>query len=506
LQVGLKTQIIQLNQNDDTLSVRDKMNWSQTGRILLVWPLHGHVLNRQLDLNLVKRHAATMGAQLALVTHDSEVRFYAQQIGIPVFNNSRDAQDHHWRVSRYRNINIQGKSNPPDLDNLRKNIPQATHPWLEHPAIRFLCLGFSVLALFTLGIFILPSAKIMLSPQVETQSMKFDIYMNPSSTSINLSTGSLPTYSQEVIVEGRDTITATGSMIIPDEPSLGSLKFTNISNQIINIPSGTIVSTIGSNPARFITTSKDDVTVNPNKSINLSARAIKPGSSGNLSSNQLVAIEGELGLDMTVTNPHATYGGTDAAVPSSTEKDFQLLRNRLTIKLKQTALAEMETILDDEDTLISPTLTIVETLGESSIPAIGEPGDQLELSLRLRLQSQVVSGEALRSLVISILNYNIPTGYSPLMNTLDITSLSNPSLGKDGISRWSIRAARKLQADVPADFSVEMIKGVTVARAMERLSASLPLEEQAKIKIAPNWWPWLPFLTMRIELIKEDIQ
>lgn len=482
------------------------MNWSQTGRILLVWPAHGHVLNRQLDLNLVKHHAATMGAQLALVTHDSEVRFYARQIGIPVFNNPRDAQDHHWRVSRLRNVNSQGKSNYPRLDNLHKNISQSAHAWEEHPATRFLCLGFSVLALFAIVIFILPSAKIMLSPQVKTQSMRFDLFVDQSSTSVNLATGSLPTYSQELIVEGRDTITATGSMTIPDEPSLGSLKFTNISNQKINMSSGTIVSTIGSDPVRFITTSMDEVTVYPNKSINLTARAIKPGSSGNLPPNRLVAIEGELGLDMTVTNPSAMLGGTDATVPSPTAKDLQFLRDRLSSKLKRTALTEMESNLPDEATLISPTFTIIETLIETPIPSVGEPGEQLELSLRLRLHSQVVSGKALRSLVIPILDSNTPSGYSPLVNTLELTSLSNPSLGEDGKTRWSISATRKLQADIPANLAVDIIKGATVARAIERLSASLPLSEQAKIKLSPNWWPWLPFLTMRIELIKTEIR
>jgi hypothetical protein len=34
----MKTQIIQLESHDDIISIRDKMGWSQTSRILLVWP------------------------------------------------------------------------------------------------------------------------------------------------------------------------------------------------------------------------------------------------------------------------------------------------------------------------------------------------------------------------------------------------------------------------------------------------------------------------------------
>ncbi len=169
----MKTQIIQLNRNDDSLSVRDKMSWSQTDRILLLWPEHGSVLNRRLDLNLVKRHAASMGAQLALVTYDSEVRFYAKQLGIPVFNSPPQAQDSRWSVIQHNKVVLPRKSQISNLDRLRQITHPRTPVWLAHPTTRVLCFGISVLALFALGIFILPGAKIILSPQVETQTMRF---------------------------------------------------------------------------------------------------------------------------------------------------------------------------------------------------------------------------------------------------------------------------------------------------------------------------------------------
>ena len=502
----MKTQIIQLNQNDDNLSARDKISWSQTGRILLVWPEHAQVLNRQYDLNLVKRHAATMGAQLALVTHDSEVRFYAQQIGIPVFNSLRRAQDENWSDIQPRKIHLERNSKHSDLVRLR----QITHPqsptWLEHPAIKFLCFGLSVLALFALGIFLLPSAKIIVIPQVEMQTMRFDLYADPSSNSINFSTGSLPTYTQDVIVEGHDTITSTGSMIIPDETATGSLRFTNISAQKISVPAGTIVSTLGNNPVRFITSSLNDVTINPHQSVLVDARAIKPGSSGNIPSDHLVAIESNLGLNLTVTNPFATLGGTDASVPSPSTQDLRLLGDRLRGKLKQTALNQIQSILPDEDTLISPTLTIIDTLGENSVPSIGEPGAQLELSLRLRVQSLVVSGEVLHSLVMPIMDSYTPNGYVPLADTMDISRISYPTLGDDGNAHWTISATRKLQVDIPVKRVVDMVMGANVTQALERLSASLPLAEQAQIVLAPNWWPRLPFLAMRIDVAQSRIR
>lgn len=482
------------------------MSWSQTSRILLLWPEHGSVLNRRLDLHLVKRHAASLGAQLALVTYDSEVRFYAKQLGIPVFDSPPQAQDTQWSVIQHNKVVLPRKSQISNLDRLRQITHPRTPAWLVHPATRVLCFGISVLALFALGIFILPGAKIILSPQVETQTMRFDLIADPSTTSINYSTGSLPTYNHDVIVEGRATLTSTGSMVIPDEFATGSLRFTNISNQEINIPSGTIISTLGNNAVRFIIATTDDVIVNPHKSVLLDARAIKPGSSGNLTPNQLVAIEGELGLDIKVTNPLATHGGTDASVPSPSTKDLQRLRDRLSKQLKQTALTQIQSILPGEDTLILPSLKIIETLAETSIPSIGEPGNQLELSLRLRVQSQVVSGEVLHSFVMPIMDSNTPNGYLATSNTLKITQISSPTLGEDGNPHWTIKATRTLQTDIPAVRVVDIIKGVDVAQASDRLSASLPLSEHAQIKLAPSWWPRLPFLALRIEVIQPEIR
>lgn len=502
----MKTQIIQLNKNDDYISVRDKMSWSQTGRILLVWPSGGHILDRRLELNLIKRHASMLGAQLALVTREAEVLFIAQQIGIPVFDSPRRAQEAHWRTDKRKNFNLQKKNNPSNLANLRKLLQPQTHAWLEHPATRIVCFVISVFALFALGFFILPSATLLLNPQVETQSMTLVLTADPSLTAINLSTGSLPTYSQEVVVEGGDSLSATGSVLIPDQTAITELSFTNNSDRKLNIPAGTVVTTIGSDPIRFTTSSKDEVPVEPGKEVVLNARAIEPGTSGNLPPDTLVAIEGELGLDFTVTNPYATHDGTDVSIPTPSMQDLRFLRERLNDILNQAALTKLQSLLPIDDTLIAPSLKILETLEETSAPAVGEPGNQLSLSLRLRFQSQVVSGEVLHSLVTPILNANTNTGYSPIVSTMELTRLTIPTLGEDGKAHWNLRAQRKIQADLPATQAIDLVKGESVPRAIQLLHDSLPIVEQVQITLTPNWWPRLPFLPMRIQVIQSGSQ
>jgi hypothetical protein len=502
----VKTQIVKLDQNDDIVSIRDKMSWCQTGRILLVWPAHGRILNRQLDLILAKRYAASLGSELALVTHDDEVRFNAQQVGVPTFTDTRQAQENEWGMIWPKKIENLPRTHLPGLDNLRKSIQSQTPLWMEHPLSRLLCFGSSLIALLALAIFILPGAKVILSPREQAQSIKLDLVADPSATSINLSTGSLPTYDREVTIEGTDSITATGTMTIPEQPASGGLKFTNSSKVEITLPAGTIVTTLGSDRVRFVTTTLGDIVIKPKKSVLAEAQAISPGSFGNLPPNSLVAIESDLGLQLAVTNPEATNGGLDAIVPTPSEKDLQILREQLTTRLLQEALTELQSNLPADDTFIPSSVAIIDVVKETYNPAVGAPTEQVELSLRLKIKAQAVSGEVLRSLATPILDSSIPTGFSPVMNTLDITPLNSPAIGANNKAYWTVTASRKLLADIPLSQTIESIKGATAPEAVERLSESLPLAEQAQIKLIPSWWPRLPFLAMRIKLAQVDTQ
>src|SRR5512143_2929590 len=89
----MKTQIITLESHDDLISVRDRMSWAKTPRILLVWPKYEKVL---------QRHALSLGAQLGLVTRAHRVRQDAEALKIPVFESTGQAQRVAWPKPRRR--------------------------------------------------------------------------------------------------------------------------------------------------------------------------------------------------------------------------------------------------------------------------------------------------------------------------------------------------------------------------------------------------------------------
>jgi hypothetical protein len=100
----MKTQILHLEPHDDSVSAREKMSWTQAERILLVWPSRGRLLNRRLDLVLLERQSKKMGAQLAFVTRDPDVRFHARQLSIPVYRTPTKAKKATWPSSTMENI------------------------------------------------------------------------------------------------------------------------------------------------------------------------------------------------------------------------------------------------------------------------------------------------------------------------------------------------------------------------------------------------------------------
>ena len=500
----MKIQIIQLKAHDDFLSVREKLSWSQAEQLLLVWPAQGHVLNRLLDLKLIHRQATRLGCLLGLVTKDIKVRFYAHELGIPVFDDLSKAKHENWNGNPNHILTIQPPKKSAELDSMRSYAHPQASAWAVHPMTRLLSIFISMVALLAVGVVILPSAKITLTPQLETQSIQLDLLANPPLTFTKISSGILPSYRQEVIIEGRDIITATGWTRIPDEYAVGELRFTNNSTQTVTIPIGTIVATHGKIPVRFVTTSSSNAIVGANNTVVVPVRAVKPGVSGNLPVNSLSVIENNPGSTLTVTNPSATHGGTYATVPSPSTFDLQTLRHRLESTLEQDALTQMQSYLPQGDQLISSSMTLLETIDETQLPSITEPGDQLELFLRVKYQCQVISLSLLRNMVSNILDEKLPVGYSAVPDTLEITALKVTSQDEDGLFHYAITAKRTLNANISANQVIGNITGLTVAKAEEHLSATFPLASQADIQLTPSWWLRLPYTPMRIELVLTD--
>ena len=512
----MKTQIIQLEPHDDVISARDKMVWTQTNRILLVWPARGRILARRLDLLLLQRHCYALGAQLALVTRDGEVRANARSLGIPLFKNERKAQENYWRRPRHsykparKKINLlfeEERVSAVEFEDQRETTParlerpgQTLNP-LPLPA-RFGFFTLGVMALLSIAAVLFPSAHIELIPEVQTQTVAISVKGSDSVDRVNLS-GLVPIRELSVIVEGHETLTPTGTAQTPVDAARGEVRFTNLTDQTIDVPPGTIVMTPGAS-VRFATQREGRVAAGVGESLEVPVIALTPGSAGNLAADRLQLLQGELGASLTATNPQPTSGGRDSPSLAPTALDRSRLKNQIVPTLEQAALQEINAGLAPGDLLISPQPRLLNTIEEIYDPADSQPASVLNLTLVQEYQAMIISGEDLRDLASAVLEANLPDGYVQVPETLQLELLDSPVIGDDGTAELELRAQQQVQARLSPSHAVNLSLGLTPSAASERLYTNLPLELSPQISMNPEWWPRLPVLPFRILVSTEQ--
>jgi hypothetical protein len=501
----VKIQIIQIEPYDDTISVKDKMGWGQTGRVVLVWPTRGRLLDRRLDLVLILRHSQALSAQIALVTSDPEVRFQARSLEIPVYQSVRKAQKARWKRPRRSSFIIYQERQlwQDRLERVQEIIADPLHHKrgtrvLSQP-LRIGLFALAVSAVLSIAAVLIPSAEISIVPEIRQQEITLNVRANDSVDKINLS-GILPLRWASTIVEGRSSLQTTGNISIPTEYAFGEVVFQNLTDQPVVIPAGTVVSTTDSSH-RFTTLRETRVHAGSGKVVETPIQAISPGSTNNLSAGRINAIEGELGVFLTVNNTKPTRGGSMSPSPAPSTRDRSQLREQLISTLTQNAQQEIQDSLEPEDISLTDSLVLVGVLSETYSPVDLQPASELELILRLEFQAPYIFADDSQALASAILDANLPIGYTPISDTMDIDQLTTPRINDGSTTPWRIRLSRSIQSEPSANQAVSLALGRSPQKASQLLMESLSLTTTPQIKTFPSWWPVMPLIPIRIEVI-----
>jgi hypothetical protein len=316
--------------------------------------------------------------------------------------------------------------------------------------------------------------------------------------------GSLPARLTSVVVEHSKTIQATGSVTIPDARAQGLVRFRNLTTALADIPAGTVVSTQTIPPVRFATTMDAIVAAGLGKTVDVPIQAVEAGSTGNLPTETLIAIEGDLGASLAVTNPSPTTGGSDRTAAIQTAADRSLVREALLAKLMDECKTNLTQTLTSGDIYFPDTLTVSKVLSETYFPAEDQSGDTLSLTMRLQCQANYASLGDVNALAEMSLDANLPEGFAPASAGLAMLPVSLPNTDADGITRWNLQAQRLLRARLDPLAVLQLSLGRKPAEAVLRLNKSLPLAESPVIQVKPSWWPWLPVVPFRITVSTGD--
>ncbi len=492
----MKTQIITLESHDDLISVRDRMSWAKTPRILLVWPKFEKVTLRQVDLKILQRHAASLGAQLGIVSRVRRVRADAQALRIPVFTSTGEAQRLSWPKPRRRRFSMR----PPrrDLREQREQVPVLEPAWRSHPVVRVLAFLVGVLAVLALVALFIPRAQITLTPLSRNQSLVLPVSASPAIDSVFI-TGSIPAGEKRVVVDGTRTVRVTGSTVVPQSKARGEVEFRNLTQQSVTIPAGTVV--LGGEGTRFATTRVGEVAAGVGETLELPVEAVEGGAAGNLEAETINAIEGRLGLSLSVTNPEPTTGGRELPSVQASEADRERVKNLLMNDLETQAREQLAGDMSPGDLLFEKTLAVSQTLSEVYDPAPGASGRNLTLSMQIEYSVQYAAASDLRELAALALNASLPAGYIPASDELTVTPVSSPSMYRDGSAKWTMRAERRIVQQIHPAQVTQMVQGFGAWNAASALEENLPLADAPVIALSPSWWPWMPIVPFRISVV-----
>lgn len=494
----MKTQIIQLDSQDDVASVRDKISWGQSDRILLVWPNQRAALHNKLDLLLLQRHAAATGSRLALVSRDASASAAAAEIGLPIFRTIRLAQSMPWERAPLPERQPRPTSGRYDELRAQRGAANKPLPKPENPTLRIVAFFIAILAFASLLSIFVPRATLTLQPETRSQSLQLNLIADSNLPTFNLG-GQLPYRRATHIMEGRQSLPTTGQAAIALEPARGTALLSNLTDLEITIPAGARIRTVDSNAPAFFTLVEVTLGSTPGAQAEVRIEAESAGTAGNLPVNSLTAIEGDLGLSVSVSNPEALTGGlaqsARAAAPEDLEAAYSALLNSLWISAQEEIQVQQPGVL-----LLDTQPDSYAILEEDYSLSPGEPGNELELLLRVEFSIAYIPDKLLADFATAVLDASPASGFEPILGSTTVSLIDVPIRLESGNYQAVVLISRNLQAALdPLAISRE-ISGNSPARAAARLSETLALVSPPQIQVAPAWWPWLPLLPAQFQI------
>jgi hypothetical protein len=496
----MKTDVIHLEDFDDIDSIRDRLEWSKSDRIVLVWPKRGEIEINQVEMILLARKAEDLGLQIAIVTGSGSTREMAASAGIGSFNSQVSATLARWPSTLPSQI-PQHHDNK-DLTALRDRIEQLRFEPERKIITRLLYFSAGVTAVFALILFFLPGATIRLTPARIDQSLDLTIQANPSIKQADI-TGKIPLLSASNLQNVKEKIETSGQLLIADQYAVGKVSLENLTEKTIQVPEGTIITTLSDPPIRFEIT--NPVEVQPdNKPVTVDIRAVLPGSNGNIAAEEIQSVEGSLGPDLAVKNDEPTVNGGESSLRSPSDDDIRDLREKIKSALLAQARKEFGQTKKSGQTFFEKTIKIEKVVDENISTPAGEPADFLEIGMTAEVSILYIEEDDIKTSIREALNTNIPKGYEPENETIVFTTIGEPEFDPDTVSlKWEIQAARKLRSTYSTNAIVQATMGKTPRQALVQISAMMHHQALPQIQIFPTWWPRLPYIPFRIEVISQ---
>jgi hypothetical protein len=500
-------QIIYLEIDDDITTIRNRLEWSQAPRVLLVIPRGCPALHRPLDFTLLRRQADALGIEVALVSKDPVVQDLAYEHKFSAFTTAKRGQRARWRkVDEDEVPRLSSRPQPrrPLWPALQEN------PDFQRalPVVRQVLAGGMFLTavgvLLLLTYLLLPSARIVLMPASEVVSVAVPLTAAPAVESVDTEQLLLPARAIEVRVEDQAQIPTTGTKDAPDAPATGTVVFINRLAASVTVPKGTTVSTSAGTPIRFVTL--EDVTLPPSVGSigRVGVQAVEPGLIGNVGVNLINRVEGSLAVKVRVTNDEPTGGGTVKQAGMVTLADKERLRALLLQQLQQKAYATMTAELEESEFMPAESLQVELVLIENYDKFVAEVADTLGLEMRIVVSGLVIDEADATPLMRDILYNQVRSGFDLLPETIRLQRGQVVGVREeDRAVQFIMEGTGVMAAHMDVALIQEALRGRTPQDALDYLRTNVPLRAEPQVTLSPEWLPGqrIPWLPLRISVV-----
>ncbi len=508
----MKEQILLLDPHDDYPSARDKIGWVQTDRVLLVWPPQGlpRRFNRPLDLLLLQRHAASLGAKIALVTGDPVVCDHAEALGIPVFDSIDDSHLRPWRSRRIVSpARLPGKGMPAfadsdDAPTVQFAVTLPRWKWTQHPAVRwfaratvFVAAIVVVAAMLALTV---PGAAITLTPQGQHLNADIRLTADPAQLTPDAQRALIPAKIVTVTVLATGQAATTGSEDEATQRAGGTITFTNLTGQPVRIPAGAAVRTTGGTAIRFIT--QKDATLEARRGATADAPilAMEPGPTGNVGAGLINSLEGPLAVQAAAINVNPTAGGEVKQVPSVTAADRTRLEQILLGQLRQQGYAQLSGQLKEGEFMPPASAATVAVLSETFDHFAGEKADTLTLEMRAEVGATVVNERDAFAVGRAQLESQLGNALVILPETVAFSRETLTTVDSEGRVLFNINTRADATAAIDTDALRAAARWQPAEGIVESLYEQFPVVVRPDVSVWPPWFPRLPWLAWRIDV------
>lgn len=490
----MKTQIIHLEPHDDVASVLDKLKWAKAERLVLVWPGRNRILTEQLDLRLIQRQAARCGAQVGIVSLDPDVQAHAASLGIPVFERLSTLHTANWpdvRKSPGPAFRPAGRS---DRAELREKKPGVSPRPIRMP-FRIALFALPLVLIVLAFILLLPSATVYVRPvrTVQQQVLSLTVH-NPADREDG---GVL--YEDRVRVEGSIRVATTGISSEPGDPARGIAEFTNLGDESVAIPAGTTIRVPNSDQLYFITQSRVIVPAGSGSTRSVEIVASLPGAGGNLPAGRITAVDGPLGLSVSVQNPEATSGGSVISRSAVSPSDLNSARSQLTGRLLDQAEEILEANRLASERMVPESLSIEEVLFEQYDREAGDTADTLGLELGAIAKLSYINLEELSVKLEQRISAELDPDEQVVPESLTIGAIQLDRPQASEGSSLEVEVKYELYQRLDKEQVADKIRGLNPLSA-QRLLADLHPQNNFVLELKPAWYPLLPLFEVQISV------